>query len=234
MKKVFFLVSTSVLFTISGCSGKSQNAALKAPALPVVQASPAPANPSAASEPVVALPTVSVGSNHPAWHAENVKDTFGSAVALKQASLDGKFDLVILVKGTHAFVSFARHGQWESVRHRAAQGKLVRLRLKFEDGQERYIEWDELGFGTANVYGVVWAYPTSMDSPVGSVPDSKSDSIGGDELLIQEMTKHTAMLLEVAPGVTTQFDIAGITREIGKARAPKTESILAATQPEAE
>jgi len=235
MRKVFLLVSTCVLFTISGCSGKSQNTAFQAsPTLPVVQASPAPANPSPAAEPIAALPSLSVGSSHKGWHTEIAKDAFGSAVALKQTSLDAKFDLVVVVKGTHTFLSFARHGQWESVHHRAAHGKLVNLRLKFEDGQERSIAWDELGFGTANVYSVVWAYPARMDSSVGPTLASSSGSIGGDELLIQEMTKHTAMLLEVAPGVTTQFDITGLTREIGKARAPKSEQILVATQPEAQ
>ena len=235
MRKVILSVSTGVLFTISGCSGKSQNTAFKAsPTLPVVQASSAPANPSPVSEPLAALPSVSAGSNHTGWHAEIVKDAFGSAVALKQTSQDAKFDLVVVVKGTHTFLSFARHGRWESAHHRAAQGKLVNLRLKFEDGQERRIAWDELGFGTADIYSVVWAYPTRTDSSVEATLGSNGGSVGGDELLMQEMAKHTAMLLEVAPGVTTQFDITGLTREIAKARAPKTEQILVATQPEAE
>jgi hypothetical protein len=56
-----------------------------------------------------------------------------------------------------------------------------------------------------------------------------SDSVGGDELLIREMSKHTAMVLEVQPGVTAQFDIAGLNRAIEKARAPKIEPVLAAT-----
>jgi hypothetical protein len=131
-------------------------------------------------------------------------------------------------------VSFAKRAQWESVHHRAAQGKLMNLRLKFEDGEEKGIEWDELGFGTTKLYSVVWSYPTKADSPVGPASGSVSDSVGGDELLIQEMTKHAAMLLEVEPGVTTQFDITGLGREIEKARTPKTEPVLAATQGEAQ
>jgi hypothetical protein len=110
----------------------------------------------------------------------------------------------------------------------------MNLRLKFEDGEERRIEWDELGLGTVKLYSVVWSYPTKTDSPVGPASGSQSDPVGGDELLVQEMTKHTAMLLEVEPGVTTQFDIAGLGREIEKARAPKTEPVIAATQTEVE
>jgi hypothetical protein len=44
------------------------------------------------------------------------------------------------------------------------------------------------------------------------------------------MMKHKAMLLEVEPGVTTQFDIVGLAREIEKARAPKTEPVIEARQ----
>jgi hypothetical protein len=234
MKKLFLFVPVGVLFTVLGCSGNSQNTVSKASTLPVVQASPAPANPSPAAEPVAALPAVSLASNHQRWHSEILKDTFGKAVALKQTSSDGKFDLVIVLEGTHSFLSFAKHAQWESVHHRAAQGKLMNLRLKFEDGEERSIVWDELGFGTTKVYSVVWSYPTKPDSPVGPVLGSKSDSVGGDELLVQDMMKHTAMVLEVAPGVTTQFDITGLAREIQKANASGTESVLAATQAEAE
>jgi len=234
MKKVFLFVFIGVLFTIWGCSGKSQSTISKGAALPAVQASPVPPNPPPATERVAVLPAVSVGSNHQGWHSENVKDVLGNAVVLKQTSLDGKFDLVIMLKGTHAFLSFAKHAQWESVRHRGAQGRLMNLRLKFEDGQERSIAWDELGFGTTNVYSVVWSYPAEMDSSVGPASGSQSDSVGGDERLIQEMTKHTAMLLEVEPDVTTQFNIAGLSREIEKTRAAKTEPVLAATQTEVE
>jgi len=147
--------------------------------------------------------------------------------------LDGKFDLVIVLKGTHAFVSLAKHAQWETVHHRAAHGKLMNLRAKFEDGEERCIEWDELGSGTTSEYSIVWSY-TAKSSPVGPAENYVNDRVGGDELLIQEMSKHTVMVLEVQPGVTAQFDIAGLAREMEKARAPKIEPVLAATQTETE
>src|SRR6516225_5763849 len=147
MKKFLLLVSTGALSAVAGCSGNSQNTVSKASALPTVQASPAPANSSGPAASVAALPDVSVRSNHQGWHIENVKDVLGNAIALKRTSLDGKFDLVVTLKGAHSFVSFAKRAQWESVHHRAAQGKLMNLRLKFEDGEERGIEWDELGFG---------------------------------------------------------------------------------------
>jgi len=44
------------------------------------------------------------------------------------------------------------------------------------------------------------------------------------------MMKHKTMLLEVAPGVTTQFDIAGLAHEIQKVRAPESQPILEAGQ----
>jgi hypothetical protein len=229
MNKVFLLVFTGVLFTVLGCSGKPQNTASKSPSSHVVETSSAAADRSAAVEAHAALPAVSVGSNHEVWQSENVQDVLGNAIALKHTSLDGKFDLVIVLRGAHSFVSVAKHAQWETVHHRAAHGKLMNLRAKFEDGEERCIEWDELGSGTSSEYSVVWSYTAKSDSPVGPAVNYASDSVGGDELLIQEMSKHTAMVLEVQPGVTTQFDIAGLTREIEKARAPKTEPVLAAT-----
>jgi hypothetical protein len=223
MKKALLLVSTCILFAVLGCSKNSQNAVSKA-ALPVFEAPAAPANVSPAAEPVAALPEVSVAqSDHPSWHSENIKDLLGNAVALKQTSLDGKFDLVILQRGTHSFLSFVRHAQWESVHSRPATGKLMYLRAKFEDGGEKRIEWDELGSGTTNLYGVVWSYPAKTGAPVGPVLErSLSDTVGGDELLIQDIIKHRAMLLEVEPGVTTQFDVTGLAREFENSRGSKT------------
>ena len=53
---------------------------------------------------------------------------------------------------------------------------------------------------------------------------------GGDQLLVQDMMKHTAMLLEVEPGITTQFDMTGLAHEIEKVRTPKRRPILEASQ----
>ena len=231
MKKVLLFVSTGALFTILGCSGNSQKAVSKsAPA--VVQASAAPASTSPVVEPAAALPVPSVGHmNQQAWLSENVNDRLGNAVALRRTSLDGKFDLVILQKGTNSFLSFVRHARWESVRHLPAKGKLMYLRVKFEDGQEQRIEWDELGFGTDNLYSVLWSYPAKADAPTGpALEDPKGDSVGGDQLLIQDMMKHKTMLLEVAPGVTTQFDMTGLAHEIERVRTPKAQPVLEAWQ----
>jgi hypothetical protein len=231
MKKVFLLMSTGVLFTILGCSGNSQKAVSKT-APTVVQASAAPASTSPVVEPAAALPVPPVGHmNQQAWHSENVNDRFGNAVALRRTSLDGKFDLVILQKGTNSFLSFVRHARWESVRHLPAKGKLMYLRARFEDGQEQRIEWDELGFGTENLYSVLWSYPAKADAPIGPVLEGpKGDSVGGDQLLIQDMMKHKTMLLEVAPGVTTQFDMTGLAHEIEKVHTPKAQPVLEARQ----
>jgi hypothetical protein len=226
MKKVFLLVSTGILFTIFGCSGNSQKDASKS-APTVVQAATAPASTSPIAEPEVVLSIPSVRqANQQTWRSENVKDRLGNAVALKGTSLDGKFDLVILQKGTYSFLSFVTHSRWESVHNKSAKGKLMYLRVKFEDGQEKRIEWDELGFATENLYSVLWSYPAKTDSPIGPVPDgSTSDTVGGDQLLIQDMMKHKTMLLEVEPGVTTQFDITGLADEMEKLRAPKTQPV---------
>jgi hypothetical protein len=231
MKKVFLLVSTGVLFTILGCSENSQKAVSKnAPT--VVQASAAPASTSPIVEPPVAIPISSVEHmSQQAWQSENVKDRLGNAVALSRTSSDGKFDLVILQKGTNSFLSFVRHARWESVLHQPAKGKLMYLRVKFEDGQEKRIEWDELGFGTDNLYSVLWSYPVKTDAPIGPVPrGSTGESVGGDQLLVQDMMIHKTMLLEVAPGVTTQFDIAGLAHEIEKMGMPRTQPVLEAGQ----
>jgi hypothetical protein len=44
------------------------------------------------------------------------------------------------------------------------------------------------------------------------------------------MMKHKTMLLEVEPGVTTQFDLTGLEHELEKARNPKTQPVLEARQ----
>jgi len=231
MNKLLFLVSTGILLTILGCSGNSHEAVSRsAPA--VAQASVTPASISPVVEPAAALPVPSVRqANQRAWRSESVESSLGNAAALKGTSLDGKYDLVILLKGTHSFLSFARHGRWESVKNQPAKGKLMYLRVKFEDGQEKRIEWDELGFATANLYSVLWSYPAKPDAPIGpALDDAKGDSVGGDQLLIQDVMKHKTMLLEVEPGVTTQFDVSGLAHEIEKARNPKTEPVLEASQ----
>jgi hypothetical protein len=231
MNKVFLLMSTGILFTTSGCSGNSQEAFSKsAPA--VVQASVAPASTSPVVDSAATLPVPSVGkANQQAWRSKNVKDPLGKTVALEGTSLDGKFDLVILQKGTYSFLSFVRHARWGSVYNQPAKGKLIYLRVKFEDGQEKRIEWDELGSATENLYSVLWSYPAKTDAPIGPVLEGpKGDSVGGDQLLIQDMLKHKTMLLEVEPGVTTQFDMTGLAHEMEKVRNPKTQPVLESRQ----
>lgn len=231
MKNVLALASTALLCTIWGCSRDSQKAvSTSAPAVAQASAVPAAANPSPAAEPEAALPVPSIEqASHQAWHTENVKDALVNGTALKVASLDGKYDLVIVREGRQSFLSFARHSRWESVHDQPAKGKLMVLRAKFEDGQEKHIEWDELGYATENVCSVLWSYPAMKDAPLGPVTEgAKTGAIGGDQFLIQEMTKHKTMLLEVEPGVTTQFDLTGLAQEIEKLRAPKTQPILEA------
>lgn len=222
MKKVLLCVASAVLLASIGCSGNSQNTVSKATTLPVVQASPAPANPNPGAAPMADLPTPLGISNHLAWRSEAARDSFGSSVALKQTSSDGKFDLVILERGAHSFVSFVKHSQWQSVHEHAAAGKLMNLRVKFEDGQEKRIEWDELGVSTDKLYSVVWSYPASADGTIGPVVSSPADStVGGDDALLQDMLKHTTMLLEIEPGVTTQFDLTGLAQALENSHSPR-------------
>ena len=231
MKKVCLLVSIGILFTILGCSGNSREAAsTSAPA--VVQAATAPVSTSPVVDQAEALPVPSVGqANQQAWQTDHAKDGVGNAIAVKGTSLDGKFDFVILEKGTYPFLSFVRHTRWESVHNQPAKGKLMYLRAKFEDGQEKRIEWDELGFATENLYSVLWSYPGKTNAPIGPVSAGPvSDSVGGDQLLLQDMLKHKTMLLEVEPGVTTQFDMTGLASEIEKLRTPKTQPVIEARQ----
>jgi hypothetical protein len=177
MKKFFLSMSTGILFIILGCSGNSQKVVSKSTPV-VVQALAAQASTSPVAEPAAALPVPSVGqANKQAWHSENVKDRLGDAVALKATSLDGKFDLVVLQKGRHSFLSFVRHGRWESVSKQPAKGKLMYLRVRFEDGQEKRIEWDELGFATENLYSVLWSYPAKTDAAIGPVLTSSLSKI---------------------------------------------------------
>ena len=231
MKTVFLLMSTGILLIILGCSGNSQKAVSKS-AQAVVHASAAPASTSPAVEPAATLPLPSLGqTKQQTWRSENVKDRLGNAVALKGTSVDGKFDLIVLQKGSYSFLSFVRHARWESVHNLPAKGKLIYLRVKFEDGIEKRIEWDQLGFATENLYSVLWSYPAKPDVPIGPVLEGPTgDSVGGDQLFIQDMMKHKTMLLEVEPGITTQFDITGLAHELEKVRSPKTEPVLEARQ----
>ena len=232
MKKLFLLVSTGALATILGCSGSSQKGTSNN-ALSVVHASGAPTSASPVAEPAAALPVPSVVSaTQQTWRSENVRDQLGNAVALKETSLDGKFDLVILERGTYSFLSFARHSRWEAVHNQPAKGKLMYLRVKFEDGEEKRIEWDELGFATDNLCSVLWSYPANTNAAIGPVPEGAAgDSVGGDQILLQDMMNHKTMLLEVEPGVTTQFDMTGLAHEMEKrVRHPKGQPMLEARQ----
>ena len=231
MKKAFLLVSTGVLLTISGCSGKSQRTVLSStPA--VVQASATPANTTPVIAPASALSVPSVGKVNPqGWRSENVRDHLGNAVVIKATSLDGKFDLVILQRGKYSFVSFVRHERWKAVHEHPGQGKFMSLRVKFEDGQEKRVEWDEVGFATENLCSALWLYPAKTDAPIGPVQQGATeDSVGGDQLLVEDMMQHKTMLLEVEPGVTAQFDMTGLALSMQKARAPKAEPVMEATQ----
>ena len=231
MRKVFFLGSAGMLFTILGCSGNAQQA-VSSSAPVVAEASATPASPSLAVVPSHALPLPPLGvGKQPTWRAETVSDVLGNAVALEGTSLDGKFDFVILEKGTHSFLSFVRHARWESVYNRPAKGKLMYLRVKFDDGREKRVEWDELGFGTDNLYSVLWRYPAEAHSPIGPVREErKGDPTGGDQLLLQDMMKHKTMTLEFEPGVTTKIDVTGLAAEMAKARALQTQPVLEALQ----
>lgn len=228
-KSAILLLSTGIVFLILGCSGNSPKAVTSsAPA--VVQASSTPATASAVMPAALPAPSVE-GANQQAWRSEDVKDEFGKAVAVKGTSLDGKFDLVILQRGSYSFVSVVRHAHWEAAHNRPGKGKLMYLRAKFEDGEEKRIEWDELGFATENLCSVLWSYPAKTDAPIGSVTENVSnDSVGGDQRLIQDMMDHKAMLLEIEPGVTTQFDVSGLALGIERARKPKPRTVLAASQ----
>jgi hypothetical protein len=217
MKRVIWLVSTGILFTILGCSGNSQKATYSTKP-GVVLASSAPAT---SSEATAAIPVPLVEKlNQQAWRSENIKDHLGNAVALKGVSSDGKFDLVILQRGTHSFISFVKHDRWKQVHEQPGKAKLMYLRVKFEDGQEKHIEWDELGFATDNLYSVLWSYPAKTGA---QVDEHLGDSVGGDQLLIQDMLKHQAMILEIEPGGTAQFDLSGFAQQIEKSRTLETK-----------
>jgi len=220
MKKVFFLGSTSILLVLAGCS-RNHPATASANSRPTAQSSQAPTAPSVsvAPEPTTPLPALSVTQPLPeSWRPEVVNDHMGGAIVLKRTSSDGNYDLIILEKGAKSFVSFTKHGQWESVHDRAAKGKLMNLRLEFEDGQVKHAEWDELGAGTENLHAVLWAYP------------SNGDPVGGDQLLMQDMMQHKAMLVEIEPGVTTQFSLIGLGQEMGRIRLTMPEPMLTASQ----
>jgi hypothetical protein len=231
VKKFPLLLSTGILFTISGCSEESQkNVLSRTP--DVVQASVARINTPPLVTQAVSLPALAVGqANQQVWRAAEIKESLGSAVTITGTSVDGRFDLVILKKGTYTFVSFVQHERWESLHDRPAKGKLISLRVKFDDGPEKFIEWDELGLDTGNLYSVLWSYPAKANAPTGPAPKGTAlDSPEGDERLLQDMIKHKTMLLEVEPGAMTRFEMIGLAREIQKVRTTKIQPVLDARQ----
>jgi hypothetical protein len=138
---------------------------------------------------------------------------------------------VVLQKGTFTSISFVRHTKWESVYNRPAKGELMSLRIKFDDAPEERIEWDELGVDTGKLRSIVWSYPAKADMPIGPMPKGTTlDSPDGDERLLQSMLKHKSMLVEVEPGTTTQFELAGLAHEIQNSRPAKTPQVLKASQ----
>jgi hypothetical protein len=95
---------------------------------------------------------------------------------------------------------------------------MMNLRLEFEDKQVKHVEWDELGAGTENLQGVLWSYPAN------------SDTVGGDQLLMQDMIKHKAMLVEIEPGITAQFSLTGLEHEMSRIHLTHDAPVLAASQ----
>lgn len=231
MKNIVKLGSIGILIALAGCSGRSQNT-VSASASSARQGTATMATPTSSAEAAAPLAVPLAGASYgQPWRPEPVDDHLGGAIVLKRSSRDGKYDLVIEEKGAQAFLSFATHGRWDSVYNQPAKGKLMYLRVKFEDGMEKRAEWDELAYGTENMHSVLWSYPASPDAPVGPVADPvKSDAMGGDQLLMQDLMKHKTVLVEIEPGVTTQFDLAGLENEMGKIRFFKAEPILAANQ----
>ncbi|HUI50990.1 MAG TPA: hypothetical protein VLX60_04345 [Terriglobales bacterium] len=218
MRNVLVLGSTSLLLVLAGCS-RNHTATASASAGQVAPTAAAPPSVPVVPEPATPLPAVATSQPLPEpWRPQVVNDHMGGAMVLKRISSDGKYDLVILEKGAQYFVSFTKHGQWESVHELAAKGKLMNLRLEFEDGQVRHAEWDELGAGTEKLHGVLWSYP------------AKADSVGGDQLLMQEMMKHKAMLVEIEPGITAQFSLIGLESETSRIRLSAPAPVLTASQ----
>jgi len=211
MIRILGLGSISIALLLSACAA-NHPATVSTNAVPAQDTTPAPA-------PTAALPVPTGGhlSLQP-WRPEPIDDHLGGAIVLKRTSLDGKYDLVILEKGREPFLSFVRHARWEAVHDLAAKAKVMDLRLTFEDGHEKAVKWNELGFGTENLYAVLWSYP------------AKNDSVGGDQLLMQEMLHHHAMVLEIEPGATTQFDLTGLAAEMNKIRPSQPEPVLEARQ----
>lgn len=223
MKTLVVLVSAGFLLIAAGCSKNHPASASSNPQSAAPSPLSAPAT--VASAPTTPLPTPRVANLFPeAWRPEPVDDHLGGAMVLKRASLDGKYDLVIFEKGSQAFPAFARHGRWDEVHDKPAKGRLLTLRVKFEDGTEKPVEWDELASGTADERAVLWSYPANADAKAGA------DSIGGDKLLMQDMMKHRTMLLEVEPGVTTQFELTGLGSEMAKIRPLHTDAVLSASE----
>jgi hypothetical protein len=231
MKNIAKLGSIGILIALAACSSKLQHTvSTSTPSTRQAANSQAgtPSSEAAAAPLAVPLAGVSYGQT---WRPEPVDDHLGGAIVLKRASRDGKYDLVVEEKGAQAFLSFASHGRWDSVYNQPAKGKLMYLRLKFEDGMEKRAEWDELAYGTENMHSMLWSYPASADAPVGPVTDAaKSEPQGGDQLLMEDLMKHKTVLVEIEPGVTTQFDLAGLQSEMGKIRFFKPEPVLSASQ----
>jgi hypothetical protein len=162
------------------------------------------------------------------WSAKHSEDL--TDFDLQETSLDGKFDLILDLSlipcsgencgcryGTEVFL--ATHGRYAALTQEpSAHDTLLHLRVEFDDGLVRPIEWDESSDTGHGLLADVSLYPAPTDVPIGPSPKTNWTVLGDGNSLLEDLLAHKEVLVEVRPGVAAQFDLAGFSQAVAAAK----------------
>ena len=234
MNRTTQLCFVVIALMVSGCSKQSQVQPAATSSTPDVVQAAAP----------TPLPALSEQNDHQVWTAREIpvqgpNGSFLGTLRVKQvASLDGRFDLTIDTEcltpcgaASHIiYVKFSSHGHYDALMTDThLTDKLMHLRIAFDDGSGKDIEWIESTNTTNDILANLLLYPAKAGVPIGPIMrDSYSSGDGYD--FLQDMLAHKAVLVEVKPGVTTQFDLTGLPQVIEAARIAEQARNQAADQ----
>jgi len=206
MRKATLLVSMGTLLVISGCKNHS------APPLPALANLP---------------------NTHEVWSVKESKVSNSSVFELRKASLDGRFNLSVYLmaddfrdSSNEPLIELTSREYSDSGTDKAVY-KLMGVRIRFDDGLEKHAEWQEYQYPTRGIDATLSSYTAMTSAPIGPI-ERDSSSTGGGKVLLKDMLARKAMLVEIEPGVSTQFDLSGLSRDFENLRTTKIQPLLEA------
>lgn len=173
---------------------------------------------------------------------ENNHQGYKHFTTLGKESLDGHFDLAIdlVADGSVLGISLTN---LDCTDYGLFRRSGMHTRIEFDDGLVQAVDWvdqvyraDSCKFPSAELL----LYPAAVDSPIGLLSNDQGDDwnpwrdLDGQQQLGQGMNRMTQALLahkealfEIKPGVTTQFDLTGLSQAYaaGMAADQKAEGL---------